>query len=66
MESNRAIPNPIAEPTITAGRAAEIIGVSKRSVYAAIERGEMPSIKVGKRVVIHTARFIRQYFPEAA
>ncbi|WP_327008549.1 helix-turn-helix domain-containing protein [Dactylosporangium sp. NBC_01737] len=57
----RAIPNPAAEPTIKVKRGADILGISLRHAYAAIERGEIPSIRVGRSIVIPTARFLAKY-----
>lgn len=54
--TTRALPDPATEPTITAKRWAEVLGVSTRAVHYAVERGEIPSIRVGRRVVIPTAR----------
>jgi excisionase family DNA binding protein len=58
---SRVLPDPVAEPTITVARAAAIIGVSRRHAYVAIEQGEIPSIRVGQRIVIPTARFLAKY-----
>ncbi|WP_200214955.1 helix-turn-helix domain-containing protein [Micromonospora coerulea] len=57
----RAVPDATAEPTITAKRVAAILGISIRHAYAAIERGDIPSIRVGRKVVVPTARFLAQY-----
>jgi excisionase family DNA binding protein len=57
----RALPDPAAEPTINADRAAAILGISERAVYAAVARGEMPAIRVGRCVRIPTARFLARY-----
>lgn len=58
---DRTIPDPTAEPTIPVPRAAAILGISRRAGYAAVERGEIPSIKVGQRVVVPTAKFLAKY-----
>jgi excisionase family DNA binding protein len=55
------IPDPTTEPTMSADRAARILGVSGRSVYLACDRGEIPVIRVGSSVRIPTARFLAQY-----
>lgn len=60
-EQSRAIPDPNAEPTITVERAAVILGVSRRAGYSAAERGELPTIPVGRRKLVPTARFIAKY-----
>lgn len=57
----RTIPDPSTEPTIPVKRAASILGISIRHTYAAVERDEIPSIKVGQRIVIPTARFLAKY-----
>lgn len=57
----RTIPDAASEPTISAKRAAAVLGISIRHAYAAIERGEIPSIRVGRKVVVPTARFLAQY-----
>lgn len=59
--TSRALPDPVAEPTITVPRAAAIIGISRRHAYTAVERNEIPSIRVGERIVVPTARFLAKY-----
>lgn len=46
-------------PTLTVAVAAEMLGVSRDSAYAAIQKGEIPSISVGRRKVIPTAAFLK-------
>lgn len=46
-------------PTLTVEQAAEMLGVSRQSAYAAVRKGEIPSISVGRRKVIPTAAFMR-------
>lgn len=61
MSPSRVLPDPATEPTIKPERAAVVLDVSVRTVYAAVERGEMPAIRVGRCVRIHTARFLAAY-----
>lgn len=56
--ASRCLPDPANEPTITVPRAGGIVGISRRAAYAAVERGEIPSIRIGGRVVVPTARFL--------
>lgn len=56
--ADRTLPDPTTEPTISVGRAAKVLGVGKDAVYAAAERGDLPSIKVGRRVVLPTRKFL--------
>jgi hypothetical protein len=51
---DRKIPDPIEAPTITVKRYAQIVGIGLRTAYAAVESGEVPSIKIGNRKVIPT------------
>jgi excisionase family DNA binding protein len=58
---SRALPDPIAEPTIRADRAAAILDISSRAVLYAVERGEIPAVRVGRAVRILTAQFLTRY-----
>lgn len=63
----RNIPDPAVEPTIRVERAAQILGVARNTAYLAVERGEIPAIRVGKRIVIPTAKFLATFgFADAA
>jgi excisionase family DNA binding protein len=50
----------LARPTITVDQAAQVLGVSRISAYAAIRRGEIASISIGKRLTVPTAPLRRQ------
>lgn len=63
---NQVLPDPIAEPSLKVNRAAAILGVSARCVYEAIERGEIPCNRVGRRITVPTARFLQAFGFEAA
>ncbi len=54
-----AIPDPAVEPTITVERAAELCGLSRNSAYSAVQRGEIPSLRFNRRVVVPTAPLLR-------
>jgi excisionase family DNA binding protein len=51
---DRRIPDPDETPTITVKRYAEIMGIGLRTAYAAIEAGDVPCIRIGRRRVIPT------------
>jgi hypothetical protein len=57
----RAVPDPLAEPTITVARAAAILGVSVLAAHYAANRNEFPVLRVGRRVVVPTRRFLTAY-----
>jgi excisionase family DNA binding protein len=55
------LPDPNTEPTITVDRAAAILSLGRRTAYAAVERGEIPSIRIGRRIVVPSARFLATF-----
>ncbi len=48
------MPNDACEPRIvlTVAEAARVLGVGRNQVYAAVRRGELPSLQVGRRLLI--------------
>jgi excisionase family DNA binding protein len=58
---DRTLPDPAAEPTINVARVAAILGIGLRTAYAAVERGEIHAIRVGRCVRIPTVRFLAHY-----
>ncbi len=49
------LPDPNEEPTVTVERAGQIVGVSRSSAYEAVRNGAIPSIRIGRRLVVPTA-----------
>jgi len=45
--------------TYNVREAAEVLGVSKNSLYQAVLRKEVPSIRIGKRILIPKAQLER-------
>ena len=43
-------------PTISVEQAGELLGISRRSAYRAAAAGELPVFKVGRRLLVPTAR----------
>jgi excisionase family DNA binding protein len=52
------LPDPRREPTVDVERAGRLLGISRGSAYEAVRRGEIPSIKLGHRVVVPTASLL--------
>jgi hypothetical protein len=50
------LPDPIEEPTLSVERYAAIMGLGVRNVYNMLDRGDVPSIRVGYRRIIPTKR----------
>lgn len=52
------LPNPQETPTITVEEAGRLIGVSRGSAYEAAARGEIPTIRIGRRLLVPVARLL--------
>lgn len=46
-------------PTVSVPEAAGILGNSRRSAYRAASTGQLPIIKVGRRLLVPTARLLQ-------
>jgi len=49
----------LSAPTISIRKAAEVLGISLKTAYAAADRGEIPTISVGRLRPVPTALFKR-------
>ncbi len=58
---DRSIPDPKVDPTLPVPRAAHILGISPRQAYRLVLSGDIPSIPVGKRTVVPTAKFLDKF-----
>ena len=45
--------------TLTITEASEALGVSRNKAYEAARRGEIPTIRIGKRILVPVAAFER-------
>jgi excisionase family DNA binding protein len=48
-------PDPFELPAMTV-IAAELIGISRSAFYRGIHRGELPSVRIGRRLLVPTAK----------
>jgi excisionase family DNA binding protein len=46
--------------TLTVPEAAKILGIGKNQAYEAARRGEIPTVKIGKRVLVLAAALERK------
>ncbi len=46
-------------PTITVEQASELLGISLRSAYKAARTGELPTLRLGRRLLVPTAKLMR-------
>jgi excisionase family DNA binding protein len=49
-------------PTISVREAAEMLGIGKSAAYAAVANGEIPAIRIGKRLVIPRYRILNMIY----
>jgi len=54
--ATRQVPDPYDKPTMTVEEAGDLMGLSRGSAYKAVRAGEIPVLKVGKRLLVPTAR----------
>ncbi len=52
------IPDPAQMPTLTVDAVAKLLHVSRASAYQAVHSGEIPSIRVGRRILVPTAALL--------
>ena len=50
----------IGRLTMTVTEAGKLLGVGRTSVYAAIRNGELPSFKIGRRILVPTLALARK------
>jgi excisionase family DNA binding protein len=58
MPHTTAIPDPHVTPTLAVEDAGKLLGLSRPSAYAAVRRGEIPVIRIGRRVIVPTAKLL--------
>ncbi|MDQ4213779.1 helix-turn-helix domain-containing protein [Microbacterium capsulatum] len=44
--------------TITVPHAGELLGIGRDAAYAAVANGEIPSLHLGRRIVVPTAKLL--------
>jgi len=52
----------MAEPlTLTVTEAAELLGISRATAYQAAHAGELPVVRIGRRILVSRARLLAQF-----
>jgi excisionase family DNA binding protein len=54
-----ALPDPDVRPTLTVEEAGELLGIGRSLAYEKAASGELPSIRLGRRLVIPTASLLK-------
>lgn len=49
------IPTPDQQPTVTVEEAGTLLGISRGSAYEAARSGDLPTIRIGRRLMVPTA-----------
>jgi excisionase family DNA binding protein len=49
---------PTLPATMTVREVADLLGIARNSAYAAVQRGEIPSIRIGDRVLVPRRRLL--------
>lgn len=44
----------LAKPTMTVSEMGQVLGIGRRQAYEAVNRGDVPSIRLGSRILIST------------
>lgn len=52
------LPDPAQRPTLSVKECAPVLGISVWAAYAAAKRGEIPTIRIGGRVLVPTVRLL--------
>ncbi len=55
-EESRVLPDANETPTVTVEEAGRLLGVSRGSAYEAASTGELPTIRIGRRLLVPVAR----------
>jgi excisionase family DNA binding protein len=64
------VPDPATEPTMPVDQVAKAFHISRAAAYEGVKTGEIPSIRIGRRIVVPTAAVRRMLLldggPDAA
>jgi len=52
------LPDPRVQPTVTVEKAGEVLGIGRSTAYAAAHAGELPTIRIGRRLLVPTAALL--------
>jgi excisionase family DNA binding protein len=44
--------------TLSVNQAAKVLGLSRAGTYEAVQRGDLPSLRIGRRILIPTRRLV--------
>lgn len=47
--------------TITVDEAAAVLGIDRSTAYAAVHNGDLPHIRIGRRILVPVPKFLRMF-----
>jgi hypothetical protein len=53
--SNALVPDPAVQPTMRVDEVKDVFQISRGAAYEAVKTGDIPSIRIGGRIVIPTS-----------
>ncbi len=53
------MPDPVVQPTMTVAETCEVLRISRDSAYRAAREGDLPVIRLGRRMLVPTAALRR-------
>ena len=60
MTRTGTLPKDLAQRVLTVAEAAEVLGIARSSAYSAVRSGELPSIVVGRRILVPGVALLRK------
>lgn len=63
---SRLLPDPKDQPTLTVDDVAIVLGIDRKTVYAAVNSGELPCLRVGRRILVPTSWLASRITPDSA
>jgi excisionase family DNA binding protein len=54
-DPNEQVEERLLRPTVSVDIAAQLLGISRASAFRAVHRGQLPAIRLGRRIVIPTS-----------
>lgn len=55
----KPLPDPQEQPTVSVEMAGRCLGIGRAAAYDAAARGDIPTIRIGRRIVVPTAALRR-------
>lgn len=52
------LPDPAAQPTLSVEHAGQVLGISRWAAYQAAKTGDLPTLRIGGRILVPTARLL--------